>query len=78
LVEHLINTAHCIDFDGTSKLVMATTYMDHVVKEAIEIQLHPDNFNRNEGFNLSCAWCPLVKMLILSGGAPMGKKERQR
>jgi hypothetical protein len=27
--------------------------MDHLVKEAIEIRLHSNNFNRDEGFSLS-------------------------
>jgi hypothetical protein len=37
-----IDTDHHIDFDGTSKLG-AARYMARLVKETIEIRLHPDN-----------------------------------
>jgi hypothetical protein len=37
--------------------------MDRLVKEAIEIRLHPDNFNRDNGFILSHAWHPLINQL---------------
>jgi hypothetical protein len=30
--------------------------MEHVIREAIEIELHPDNMNKEEGFSLSKAW----------------------
>jgi hypothetical protein len=53
VAEHSLTTYHRIDFDGTSKLRTATRYMDRLVREAIEIRLHPDNFNRDDGFNLS-------------------------
>jgi hypothetical protein len=39
--------SHRIDFDDTSKLGTATRYMGSLVKEAIEIRLHPDNFIRD-------------------------------
>jgi hypothetical protein len=45
-----------------------------IVKKAIEIQLHPDSFNRDEGFNLSHTWCPIINMLQWSTGTQMGKK----
>jgi len=32
--------------------------MEHVIREAIEIELHPDNMNKEEGFSLSKAWKP--------------------
>jgi len=48
--------------------------MDRLVREAIEIQLHPDNFNRDDGFNLSHAWRPIIKMLQLLRSAPMAKQ----
>jgi hypothetical protein len=53
VAEHSITTSHRINFDGTTKLGMATKYTDCLVKEAIEIWLHPGNFNRDDGFNLS-------------------------
>jgi hypothetical protein len=37
VAEHSLTTYHRIDFDGTSKLRMATRYMDCLVREAIEI-----------------------------------------
>jgi len=49
VAEHLITTSHCINFDDTTKLGMATKYMDRLVKEAIEIQLHPDNLTEMTG-----------------------------
>jgi len=72
--EHLITTSHCINFDDTIKLGTATKYMDCLVKEAIEIWLHPDNFNRDDRFNLSHTWCPIIKMLQLPRSAPTAKQ----
>jgi hypothetical protein len=74
VAEHSITTYHHINFDGTSKLGTATRYMDCLVREAIEIWLHPDNFNRDYGFNLSHAWHPIIKMLHLPRSAPMAKQ----
>jgi hypothetical protein len=37
MAEHSINTGHCIDISSTSMLRKAVGYMDHLVKEAIEI-----------------------------------------
>jgi hypothetical protein len=74
VAEPLIKTSHSLDFDGTSKLGTATRYKDRLVKEAIEIQLHPDNFNRDDGFNLSHTWRPVMKMLQRPKNAPMAKQ----
>jgi len=70
VAEYSVNTAHRVDFDSTSKLGTATRYMDHLVKEAIEIQLHLDS---QKGFNLSHTH-PVISMLLQSGGVPVGKK----
>jgi hypothetical protein len=37
--------------------------MDRVIREAIEIELHPVNMDREDGFSLSQAWKPLIRDL---------------
>jgi hypothetical protein len=34
--------------------------MDRVIREAIEMELHPISMNREDGFFLSRAWKPLI------------------
>jgi predicted GIY-YIG superfamily endonuclease len=61
VAEISLTTYHRIDFDRASKLGTATRYMDRLVIEALVIRLHPDNFNIDDGFDLSYAWCPSSK-----------------
>jgi hypothetical protein len=39
-MEHTFKTGYNTDFSSTSILDKATRYMDHVIKEAILIELH--------------------------------------
>jgi hypothetical protein len=35
-------------------------HVDRILREAIEIELHPDNMNREDSFSVSWAWMPLI------------------
>jgi hypothetical protein len=37
--------------------------MDLMIKEAVEIKLHPNNFNRDTGFILGWSWYLVMNML---------------
>jgi hypothetical protein len=62
-VEHCSQTGHIIDFEEATILVRSMGYMDRLVKEAIEMRLHPNNFNRDSGLMLNHAWGPLIHLL---------------
>jgi hypothetical protein len=61
--EHSINLGHPIQLHNTSILVKKPRYMDRVIREAIEIDLHPNNVNREDGFSLSNSWKLLISGL---------------
>jgi hypothetical protein len=44
--------------------------MDHIVREAIEIELHRYNINREGSFCLVKSWKPFIDALKLSGHDP--------
>jgi hypothetical protein len=37
--------------------------MQCIIQEATEIEVHPENMNRKEGFSLRKAWKPLLQTL---------------
>jgi hypothetical protein len=70
VAEHSIDQGHLIQFHNSFILVTKTRYMDRIGREAIEIELHPYNINREGGFCLSKSWKPLTGSLKLSGHVP--------
>jgi hypothetical protein len=52
MAEHNINLGHHIQLHHTTILSAKHRYMNHVIGEAIEIEHHPNNMNREDGFCL--------------------------
>jgi hypothetical protein len=62
--EHSTNMHHCINFSGTPIFDRTSGYVDCLVKEATEIHLNKNNFNRDSGFILSQALSLITKLLM--------------
>jgi hypothetical protein len=60
MTEHSINLGHCFQLQNTTVLSTKSRYMNQMIREAIEIELHPNNLNRENGLHLSQSWKPLI------------------
>jgi hypothetical protein len=46
LAQHALETGHRVEFNKTCRLARTKGYMDRIIKEVIEIKLHPDNIQQ--------------------------------
>ena len=61
LMEHLEKSKHHICLEDSSLLAKENHYFKRIFREALEIIKHPNNLNRDGGFEVSKNWVPLIK-----------------
>jgi hypothetical protein len=70
VAEHRISQGHLFQLQNTKIVTTLSRYMDGLIKEAIEIELHPNNMNREDGLSLSRSWKPLIHSFTVRRNPP--------
>jgi predicted GIY-YIG superfamily endonuclease len=76
VAEHSILENHCIHWEEAGMLCKTHGYWDRIIKEAIQIKINRQNFNRDNGFHLSKCWDVLLKRKGVRGGNALNGRQR--
>jgi hypothetical protein len=66
-----INLRHHTQLHHTITISSKPRHKDHIIKEATEIEFHPNNMNREDAFCLRKSWKPLICSLKDHGEPPL-------
>lgn len=62
--EHMLDKPnHYLRFDQARILATEKRYVPRMLREAIEIQKHPNNFNREDGWKVPPVWDPVLHLI---------------
>lgn len=61
IAEHAIDTLHDIRFEDTKILANNKNWSTRKIREAIEILKHPNNFNKDNGYELADTWLSILR-----------------
>ena len=54
--EHYHSTGHLICFDKSKIISLVPFHSSRIIREALEIEKHPNNFNHDDGYHLNQSW----------------------
>ena len=63
LAEHSVASKHHISLENAKVIINIEHYTMRRIREAIEIEKHPNNLNRDDGWKLSKSWAPIINRI---------------
>ena len=63
LAEHSITSEHHICIEDAKVIVGIDYYTKQLMRESTEIEKHPKNINRDDGWKLSKSWTPIITLV---------------
>jgi hypothetical protein len=63
VAEHSINLDHVIKSEETKILANKSGYINRLIREVTELDLHPNDINREDRLLLSRTWKPIIHLL---------------
>ena len=66
VAEHSYTNNHTILFQETKQLARENHYFPRIIREAIEVKKHCNNFNREDGYKLSKTWDPVLNKIKIT------------